>query len=56
MVPGWTEQPGGIIAGKFDGNGSEVNPVGYILFSECSKPQAEAFDAALDSLMDTKAR
>lgn len=52
VVPGWTEQPSGVITGRFDENGGAV---GYILFSECSNQQAQAFDAALDGLMDTKA-
>lgn len=48
LVPGWTEDPSGIITGKFD------DGVGYILFSECSQQQADGFDAALDKLKDTK--
>jgi hypothetical protein len=48
-VPGWAEDATGIVSGKFDDN------VGYILFSDCSKAQADGFDAALDKLKDTKA-
>jgi C-terminal processing protease CtpA/Prc len=48
-VPNWSEQPGGIITGKFDDN------IGYILFSQCTKEQADSFDKALDALKDTKA-
>ena len=48
-VPGWKEHPSGIIAGRFD------DGVGYILFSECSKQQADGFDAALNEMKDTKA-
>jgi hypothetical protein len=48
-VPAWKEQPSGIITGWFkDG-------IGYILFSDCSKQQADGFDKALDTLKDTKA-
>jgi hypothetical protein len=51
-VPGWTEHPSGIITGRFAkaANGSSI---GYILFSECTKPQADGFDAALDEMKDT---
>jgi hypothetical protein len=46
-VPGLT-QNNGIVTGRFD------DGIGYILFSECSKQQADGFDAALDTLKDTK--
>lgn len=46
-VPSWKEHPGGIVTGRFD-------DVGYILFSQCTKQQADEFDAALDELKDTK--
>ena len=48
-VPGWKEHRSGIVSGRFD------DGVGYILFSDCSKQQAEGFDAALDELKDAKA-
>ena len=48
-VPGWKEHPSGIVSGRFD------DGVGYILFSDCSKQQADGFDAALDELKDAKA-
>ncbi len=48
-VPKWTEGAGGIITGKFE------DGIGYILFSDCSREQADAFDKALDELKDTKA-
>ena len=48
-VPGWKEHPSGIITGRFD------DGVGYILFSDCTKQQADGFDAAMDALKDTKA-
>jgi hypothetical protein len=48
-VPEWAERPGGIVTGRFpDG-------IGYVLFSGCTKEQADAFDAALDELKDTRA-
>ena len=47
-VPGWKEHSSGIITGQFD------DGVGYILFSNCTKQQADGFDAALDELKDTK--
>jgi len=48
-VPQWTEHSNGIVTGRFD------DGIGYILFSECSKEQADGFDAALDDMKDTKA-
>jgi hypothetical protein len=48
-VPSWKEHPSGIVAGRFD------DGVGYILFTECSKQQADEFDQALDELKDTSA-
>jgi hypothetical protein len=48
-VPNFSEQPGGVVTGRFD------DGIGYITFSDCSKEQADAFDAAMDSLKDTKA-
>ena len=53
-IPHWTERPGGIVTGHFDG-GDQGADIGYILFSQCTKPQADDFDAALDDLKDTKA-
>lgn len=50
-VPGWTEQPSGIVTGRFE---RAAGPVGYILFSECSAQQADGFDAALDQMKDTR--
>jgi hypothetical protein len=47
-VPGWKAQPSGIITGRFE------DGIGYILFSDCSKAQADGFDAALDELKNTK--
>jgi C-terminal processing protease CtpA/Prc len=47
-VPDWKEQPDGIITGRF-------GDIGYVLFSQCSKQQADGFDVALDRLKDTKA-
>jgi hypothetical protein len=52
-VPRWTEHLGGVVTGRFDGKGG--GDVGYVLFSQCSNEQAQAFDAALDGLMDTNA-
>jgi hypothetical protein len=48
-VPNWKEHPGGVISGGFD------DGVGYILFSQCSKQQADGFDAALEELKETRA-
>ncbi len=48
-VPGWSESSSGVITGRFD------DGIGYILFSQCTKEQADAFDAALDEMKDTKA-
>jgi hypothetical protein len=48
-VPAWNQHESGLITGRFD------DGIGYILFSNCSKQQADAFDAALDELKDTKA-
>jgi hypothetical protein len=48
-VGGWTEHASGIITGQLE------NGIGYILFSSCSKEQAEGFDKALDEMKDTKA-
>ena len=47
-VPGWTDHGGGVFSGQFD------DGVGYVLFSQCAKEAADAFDAALDGLKDTK--
>jgi hypothetical protein len=47
-VPGFKEWPSGIVTGKFE------DGVGYILFSDCSKEQADGFDEALSSLKETK--
>ena len=47
-VPAWKEYPSGVVTGRFD------DGIGYILFSECSKQQADDFDAALDELKETK--
>lgn len=51
-VPGWNELPSGIATGQF-GGGSR-GPIGYILISECSSRQADAFDAAMDQMKDTR--
>jgi hypothetical protein len=48
-VPKWKEGAGGIITGRFD------DGIGYILFADCSKEQADGFDQALNELKDTKA-
>ena len=42
-VPGWAEQPSGIVTGKF-GDVKSGGNIGYILFSECNKEQANGFD------------
>jgi hypothetical protein len=47
-VPAWKQQQNGLITGRFD------DGIGYILFSQCTKAQADDFDAALDELKDTK--
>lgn len=52
VVPGWAEQPSGIVTGRIEGGGA---PIGYILLSECSAQQANGFDAALDQMNDTQA-
>jgi hypothetical protein len=52
LVPNWEEHESGIVTGRFD---DAAGAIGYILFSECSKRQADGFDAALDQLKDTKA-
>jgi hypothetical protein len=49
LVPGWEQDRSGIVTGRFE------DGVGYILFSDCAKPQADGFDKALDKLKDTKA-
>ena len=51
--PGWTENPAGIVTGRFDEG--EGGGIGYVLFSDCSDAQAGAIDAALDELKDTRA-
>jgi carboxyl-terminal processing protease len=47
-VPSWKKHASGIFTGRFE------DGLGYILFSECTKEQADGFDAALDELKDTK--
>jgi hypothetical protein len=47
-APAWKQHESGLISGRFD------NGIGYILFSQCTKAQADAFDVALDDLKDTK--
>ena len=51
-VTGWTERAGGIITGKLNDGGA--GDIGYILFSQCTKQQADGFDAAVDELKETK--
>ena len=48
-VPGWAEHRAGIATGRFE------DGVGYVLMSACTNAQAEAVDAALEQLKDTKA-
>jgi hypothetical protein len=48
-VPGWAEGAGGIVTGRFE------DGIGYVAFSACTKEQADAIDAAIDDLKDTKA-
>jgi hypothetical protein len=48
-VPAWKEWPSGIVTGQFE------DGIGYVLFSDCSKQQAEGFDEALSALKDTRA-
>jgi hypothetical protein len=47
-VPGWTDHGGGVFSGRFD------DGIGYVLFSQCAKEAADAFDVAMDGLKDTK--
>ena len=47
-VPNLAQRPDGLITGRFD------DGIGYLALTECSKQQADAFDAALEQLKDTK--
>jgi hypothetical protein len=49
LVPSWKEHQSGVVTGKFQ------DGVGYILFSDCSRQQADGFDEALKDLIDTNA-
>ena len=48
-VAGWKQHDSGIVTGRFS------EGVGYVLFSDCSREQADGFDKALDELKDVKA-
>lgn len=48
ILPHWTELPGGLISGRFD----DAN-VGYLLMTECSDKQADAFEDEMVKLKDT---
>jgi hypothetical protein len=54
-VPGWAEEAGGIITGRFDAADSGKGGIGYILFSQCTAEQADGFDRALDNMKHTRA-
>ena len=52
VVTGWKEHAGGVISGRFDAESE--GGIGYVMFSQCSKEQAEDFDAAIEELKDTR--
>lgn len=49
VVTGWTQHPGGLVSGRLGGG------IGYLMFWECNKRQADDIDAALAALSDTYA-